>query len=215
MGGLVLDVDAVVFDIGETLVDESRTWESWADWLGVPRLTLMGLIGWGAANDVQPGEVVHLLRPDVDIREEMDRRRQAGIPAGFVAGDIYPDVVPALRGIVAAGVRVGIAGNQPTGVEDMFQEMGVELALCVSSGTWKLAKPDPRFFARVAESLALPPNRVAYVGDRLDYDVLASQAAGMVAVHLRRGPWGWTHAMRPEITRADLRIDSLLQLLQE
>jgi FMN phosphatase YigB (HAD superfamily) len=28
-------IDAVVFDVGETLVDETREYGTWADWLGV------------------------------------------------------------------------------------------------------------------------------------------------------------------------------------
>jgi hypothetical protein len=31
-------VRAVVFDVGETLVDETREYGAWADWLGAPRL---------------------------------------------------------------------------------------------------------------------------------------------------------------------------------
>ena len=34
----------------------------------------------------------------------------------------------------------------------------------------------------------------------------------MVAVHLRRGPWGHLHAAWPEAARAHLRIDSLAEL---
>ncbi len=30
-------IDAVVFDVGETLVDETREYGTWADWLGVPK----------------------------------------------------------------------------------------------------------------------------------------------------------------------------------
>jgi hypothetical protein len=33
-------VQAVVFDAGETLLDESRSWSEWACWLGVSDLTL-------------------------------------------------------------------------------------------------------------------------------------------------------------------------------
>jgi FMN phosphatase YigB (HAD superfamily) len=211
----MLDVDAVVLDIGETLVDETRIWESWADWLDIPRLTLLGMIGWGVAGDVQPGQVLRLLRPDFDFRAEQVKRRAAGIPDGFVAADLYPDAVPALRGLVAAGRLVGIAGNQPSRVEDFFRDLPVDLALCASSGTWRVSKPDPLFFLRIAETLALPPSRVAYVGDRVDNDVLPALDAGMVAVHLRRGPWGYAHAMRPEVERAHLRIESLLDLLQD
>ena len=32
------------------------------------------------------------------------------------------------------------------------------------------------------------------------------------AVFVRRGPWGWMHAERPEIERAHLRLESLLDL---
>jgi FMN phosphatase YigB (HAD superfamily) len=34
------------------------------------------------------------------------------------------------------------------------------------------------------------PGEVAYVGDRVDNDVLPALAAGLVPVHVRRGPWG-------------------------
>ena len=34
------------------------------------------------------------------------------------------------------------------------------------------------------------PANLAYVGDRIDNDVLPALAAGMRAVWLRRGPWG-------------------------
>ncbi len=36
---------AVVFDVGETLVDETRYWDEWADWLGVPRFTFFAVLG--------------------------------------------------------------------------------------------------------------------------------------------------------------------------
>ena len=40
-----MTVRAVVFDVGETLVDETRIWSAWADLLGVPRLTFFGVLG--------------------------------------------------------------------------------------------------------------------------------------------------------------------------
>lgn len=40
---------AVVFDVGETLVDETRMWERAADVAGVLRFTLMGVLGGLAA----------------------------------------------------------------------------------------------------------------------------------------------------------------------
>ena len=77
------------------------------------------------------------------------------------------------------------------------------------SEAWGLAKPDPRFFARVAAELDLAPAEIAYVGDRVDNDVMPAVAAGMLAVHIRRGPWGIVQAGWPEAMHARIRADSL------
>ena len=42
-------VTAVVFDVGETLIDETGMWERAADTARVPRFTLMGVLGGLAA----------------------------------------------------------------------------------------------------------------------------------------------------------------------
>ena len=40
-------IEAVVFDVGETLVDETRLWAEWADWLGRPAADLLRGAGRG------------------------------------------------------------------------------------------------------------------------------------------------------------------------
>jgi FMN phosphatase YigB (HAD superfamily) len=51
-------------------------------------------------------------------------------------------------------------------------------------------KPEPAFFDALVELAGREPAEVAYVGDRADNDAAPALAAGLVAVHLRRGPWG-------------------------
>jgi FMN phosphatase YigB (HAD superfamily) len=51
-------------------------------------------------------------------------------------------------------------------------------------------------------------DEVAYVGDRVDNDVEPALAAGMTAVHVRRGPWGYLH----QPPSAALRVRSLEEL---
>ena len=53
---------------------------------------------------------------------------------------------------------------------------------------WGRRKPSPEFFARVVQAAGLPPEQIAYVGDRLDNDVLPAADAGMTSVFPRRGP---------------------------
>jgi FMN phosphatase YigB (HAD superfamily) len=47
------------------------------------------------------------------------------------------------------------------------------------------------------DECGVEPARIAYVGDRVDNDVLPARAAGLTAVHIRRGPWGLLHDTPP------------------
>ena len=62
--------------------------------------------------------------------------------------------------------------------------------------------------ALLAELADARPAEVAYVGDRADNDVLPALAAGLVAFHLRRGPWGRLQ----ETPEGAVAIDSLLEV---
>jgi FMN phosphatase YigB (HAD superfamily) len=66
-----------------------------------------------------------------------------------------------------------------------------------SSARWGVEKPSPEFYARLVDECGVEPARIAYVGDRVDNDVLPALAAGLVAVHVRRGPWGLLHETPP------------------
>jgi HAD superfamily hydrolase (TIGR01509 family) len=188
-------IAAVAFDVGETLVDETRSWEAAADRAGVPRLTLLAALG-GLIARGEPHDRVWPL---------VGAERPAELPPPG-ADALYPDALPALRALRAAGVRIAAAGNMPAAFEALVRP---HVDVTGSSARWGVAKPDPAFFARLAGELGLPPGRVAYVGDRVDNDVRGARAAGMLAVHLRRGPWALLH---PDDGAADVVVDSLLEL---
>ena len=72
-----------------------------------------------------------------------------------------------------------------------------------------MEKPSPAFFERVAAEVGLEPDAIAYVGDRLDNDVLPAITLGMVGVFVVRGPWGLVQQSWPEAAEADLTVDTL------
>jgi HAD superfamily hydrolase (TIGR01509 family) len=205
-------VEAVVFDVGETLVDETRIWESWAAWLGVPRMTFLAVLGAGIASGADHRDPIRLFRPGVDIHDEVEARRAAGIPDDITPDDLYPDAVSSIEALIAAGYRVGIVGNQPRRAETTFLALNLPLDFVASSDSWGVQKPDPAFFARIASELGLPPAEIAYVGDRVDNDVEPAAAAGMTAIFIRRGPWAWIQAGRENPPRAAATIDGLDEL---
>jgi len=56
------------------------------------------------------------------------------------------------------------------------------------------------------------PAEIAYVGDRLDNDVLPAIRSGMAGVFLRRGPWGVIQGQTPDAKAATIAIDGLIGL---
>ena len=200
-----------VFDVGETLVDESRHWLRVAAELGVPAFTFLGVFGEVIAAGLDHREVfVRFGTTAAAFHAEVDARND---PAdGLLPADLYPDALPTLQGLVSAGHVVALAGNQPLRAERVLSEFGLPVSFIASSAEWGVAKPSPEFFAKVIASAAVPSTEIAYIGDRLDNDVLPAKAAGLTAILIRRGPWGHLHARRPDASMADRVIDSLTEL---
>ena len=198
---LLGDVDGIVFDVGETLVDETRMWTAWAHEVGVSPLTVMGVLGGVIERGEDHRRVWEILGTDR--------------PRGAVTlepRDLYPDAVECLRAAREASLRVGIAGNQPAGVVEELRGLGFDADFICSSAAWGVAKPSPGFFDRVLDTAGLVAGRVLYVGDRLDNDVLPARERGMRTAFLRRGPWGHLHARHAAVDLADLRLASLSDL---
>jgi FMN phosphatase YigB (HAD superfamily) len=204
------ELEWVVFDLGETLVDETENWGRWADFLGVPRLTFFAVLGSVIADRRPHVDVFGYFRPDFDLDTEVVAKLAAGYPWTFEPSDLYPDALPALRELKTVGYRLAVIGNQTSSASAFMAELPVERT--ATSDQWGVAKPDPAFFARMEHELDAPAERIAYVGDRVDNDVLPARQAGMVAVHLRRGPWGIIHSGWPEAAEAQIRLDSLAEL---
>ena len=205
------EIRAVVFDVGETLLDESRAWSEWAGWLGVSDLTLAAVLGATIARGQDHIEALRIVRPGFDLAAERRSRAEAGLPDGLRPADLYPDALPCIAALREMGLIVGAAGN--TGVEvERFLRASCGVDPVASSAGLGVAKPAPGFFTAIAELVGVEPAGIAYVGDRVDNDVLPALAAGMVAVHVRRGPWGHLHAGLPGAVRADIRIDVLAEL---
>jgi HAD superfamily hydrolase (TIGR01549 family) len=207
----------VVLDVGETLVDETRVFRTWADIFGLPELTLMAVLGGSIsnANDADGWRRFFELiqHPDwQDSRPDFEARYGALRP-----DDLYPDALRAISTLKERGYRVGITANQPARRHAELEALGVAVEAMGMSDAMGVAKPDPAFFARTLELLGSPsPTDVAYVGDRVDNDVRPSAAAGMRAVWLRRGPWGLLHEDPDGVAHLVVRsLDELVERIEE
>jgi HAD superfamily hydrolase (TIGR01549 family) len=206
-------METVVFDVGETITRDDRYWESWADWLDVPRHTLSALVGAVVARGQDNAEALRLVRPGIDIAAEYRARETAGRGEYLDESDLYGDVRPALSALRELGVRVIVAGNQTSRAGELLGGLDLPVDLVATSGDWEVAKPQLEFFERVLEVAQAAPDLTVYVGDHPANDIFPAKSAGLRVAHIRRGPWGHLWADDAEVVAAaDWRIDSLGQL---
>jgi len=207
-------IKVVAFDVGETLIDESRIWLRWAERLQVPPATLMGAIGAMAVQDLPLVKAFDIVKPGIDLEAEQAAWAIAepdSLRAGFDIADLYPDVIPALSQLRDNGYRVIVSGNQPSEATPALTAMNLPAHAIVNSAEIGVEKPAAGFFTHLIELADCSPGEIAYVGDRLDNDVLAAQRYGINPVFIRRGPWGFLHADRAVAAGVPV-IDSLLEL---
>ena len=192
---------AVVFDVGETLVDEERWWRRLADREGLQPHVVWAALGVTIAR----GEEHTALWGHLGI--EKPPRWWSEIP--YSIDDLYPDALDCLMRVRSLGLRVGIVGNQTEALEAWARDAALPADVISSSASLGVRKPDPVFFEKVVELMGCPAGETAYVGDRVDNDGLPAAAAGLVAVHVRRGPWG---RLQPTPLEAALGLDGLATL---
>ncbi|MFB6845273.1 HAD family hydrolase [Streptomyces sp. NPDC056373] len=195
--GVLLDMDDTLVDfsgaspaaLAEVLGPEAdfTTWMALTDrWY--PRFT-SGRLSYQALERNRLAEMLTVLGrpvPGTAGLDELDARRKQAVESRL---RLYPDVLPFLRRVRAAGYRIGILSNSD-GRQQRRRITGLGLrpwldAITVS-GDSGLAKPSPESFALACDRLGTPPERTVHIGDSLDNDAVGAQRAGLTGVWLRR-----------------------------
>lgn len=207
-----MPIRAIFFDVGETLVDEHRLYRDYAMRMGVTYEYFMEKIEEAMARREPVKNVFAAVKPGFDFKAARAQRDAEGKKFVIGAHDLYHDAASSLAALKSRGYFIGIVGNQPATAEAMLRESGLAADFIATSESWGVAKPEPAFFTKVVESAGLDPHHIAYVGDRVDNDVLPARDAGLWPILIRRGPWGRAQWSWPEADRAHLKIQSLAEL---
>jgi HAD superfamily hydrolase (TIGR01509 family) len=95
-----------------------------------------------------------------------------------------PGAGDALAALRARGFRVGVVSNADGRVAALLEAAGLapHLETIVDSHYEGVEKPDPEIFRRALARLGVPAERTAYVGDIHSIDVLGARAAGLAAI---------------------------------
>ncbi|MTD13105.1 HAD-IA family hydrolase [Nakamurella sp. YIM 132087] len=222
--GTVLPVEAVLFDIDDTLVDfHGAAMSALAEATAVIRGQLEVDAGrlvelWESLNDREYGR---FLSGELDFDAMRNARMQALLgeldPERVTAWDhrlveeqrnssifgfytLFPDVRPCLDRLREQGIAVGIISNsdgdyQRRKLRTVGLHEFVDTAVC--SGDVGVSKPDPAIFTLAVEQLGVHPAHAVYVGDRWFTDTVGALRAGLGGVWLNR-----ERRPRPEVPTA-------------
>jgi putative hydrolase of the HAD superfamily len=205
-------IEAVLFDIDGTLLDHDRAMERGlaaavvrvrpdlpdqrlaellAEWLRLEHLHYGEYLAGEASLAEQRRRRARGLLAVLGVSEpearELDDWFAAYLEDYRAAWSLFDDVEPALAAL--GGRAAGAITNADLDIQRAkLERFGLErqLRLLVASSEDGVTKPDPGIFTRAAQALGRPPERIAYVGDRLDVDARGAAAAGMLGVWLDR-----------------------------
>jgi putative hydrolase of the HAD superfamily len=223
--------DAVIFDVGGTLLHVPRDPQEAA----LERIAHLGAVSLEAfrvcvreavaewhRTDGQPHRedladtwVLHYERALAAAQFPGDRTAAARlIEESFLIDgwEVFSDVIPVLEALRARDMTLGIISNWPATLERTLERAGLHhyFSVVVSSGVAGYAKPHPQIFHLAANTLGLKAERLMYVGDDFEHDVVGSTQAGWQCTLLdRRGRYP-TH---PGRISGLLELEALLDSL--
>ena len=168
------------FDIGSTLVDETKVYDdifqkiAVAGGVSVEEVKTRA-IGFYKQNKRGHREVIRLLGVDYPEWSPLYE-------------ELYPDTMECLR-ILKKKYKLGIIANQIPGAETRLEEMGIRryFDVIVSSAEEGVAKPDPRIFNIALIRAGCTPEQAVMIGDRIDNDIVPAKQMGMKTVWIRQG----------------------------
>jgi HAD superfamily hydrolase (TIGR01549 family) len=101
--------------------------------------------------------------------------------------DFMPDdVIPALKRLKAAGLKVVIVSNTNSTLRRAFARLGLDpwIDLIIASDEEGVEKPDPRLFRIALERAGADAASTIHCGDLYEIDVVGARSAGLPAVLL-------------------------------
>jgi HAD superfamily hydrolase (TIGR01549 family) len=185
----------IFFDVGDTLVDESKPLRSSIEQFiryanergyGITKESVYEGINEGfKALHPSPMRLLMetLINSDADrsyIRSSMKYEKQLEHP--------FPEA-KALLERLAIRYKIGIIANQSAGTSARLEQYGLltHISVVCSSAEVGVSKPDLKFFHMALDEAGCSPDQAIMVGDRIDNDIIPAHFLGMGTIWVRQG----------------------------
>lgn len=198
------DIKWLFFDVGSTLVDESRARER-------------RFFEIAKAANVPYQEVYDkaLKLYAQNLKGDWETARAFGVelPKWHKEDEIlYPDSAACLERL-SRKYKIGVIANQSPGTKDRLKAHGIlrYIDWVVASAEEGVAKPDKRIFSVALERSCCHPQNAVMIGDRLDNDIAPAKSIGMRTIWVRQGFYQFWNVSAPD-EKPDYTVDSLIDL---
>lgn len=210
MSGAARTVDTVLFDLDDTLHDDStaykraarRVAEDVARERGVDAELLLASYIAQASGFWKKLSVEHLALPIHDARTQLwsDALVASGVPFDVALAsacaerytsyradvlELMPGALELVAALRARGCKLGIVSNGFAATHhEKVDRLGLRpyIDALFLADEMGMVKPDPEIFRHACRTLGSTPERTAMVGDRYDRDVTGAAEAGLFTV---------------------------------
>lgn len=200
------DIKWIFFDVGSTLVDESKVYEERMKMVAETAnvsyeyvyQTALEFYKENKKGDLEIMKLLNIKRPEWRHEYEI----------------LYSETKECLKKL-SEKYNIGVIANQSLGTEKRLEEFGIlqYIDLVVASAEEGVAKPDKRIFEITLRRADCKPQHAVMIGDRIDNDIIPAKALGMKTIWIKQG-FGKYWNILSEREQADYEVNNLSEVLE-
>lgn len=199
------EIKWLFFDVGSTLVDESRVYED--------RMKKIAELSGITPQQIYE-HAISLYRRNK--KGDLEIAKQLGIELPKWESQyekLYTDSENCLKRL-SRNYEIGIIANQPLGTSERLENLGVRkyIDLVIASAEEGVSKPDRRIFEIALERSGCKPENAVMIGDRIDNDIVPAKQLGMKTIWIKQG-FGSLWTVMDESEKADIEVNNLSDIL--
>ena len=200
------EIKWLFFDVGSTLVDESKVYED-----RMKRIADLSGLTYEQINKYAMSFYKENKKGDLEVA------RQLGVKLPKWESQyerLYTDTKDCLKKLSRI-YKIGVIANQSLGTSERLENLGVRkyLDLIIASAEEGVSKPDRRIFDIALERSRCRPENAVMIGDRIDNDIVPAKQLGMKTIWVKQG-FGSLWNITDESEKADIEINNLSDILK-
>ncbi len=200
------DIKWVFFDVGSTLVDESKAYEE--------RMRKIAQIAGVSYESVYETAMAFYKENKKGDLETMKLLGVEKMKWRHEKEKLYEDAEECLKNL-SRNYKIGIIANQSIGTADRLEKFGILkfIDLVIGSAEEGVSKPDKRIFEIALERSGCKPENAVMIGDRIDNDIVPAKEIGMQTIWIKQG-FGQYWKITSENEKADYEVSKLFEILK-